>query len=202
MRIRKSDFVGLGQVFRFTLTQMLKNRANLISAIILIVFAIAAFPLSGLLAGATQDMEATEIACVYVENQTPFALDLATLPQDAAFSNTTFAAYNAQALGAKDVHATLTDAGEEGYQITLTCQAETDVADWELDSLYQLLSQSLLLSRIVQSGATSEQLAIAGANVTVSTMRLCRVSGASLYSQRRMRRRKTSVSIAPLVPQM
>ncbi len=173
MRMRKSDFKGLKPVYRFTLFQMLKNRANLISAIILILFAVAVFPLSGLIGSAAQGLEseATEIERVYVDNQTVFALDLAALPtQGQAFSKTAFSGYDAQTLGDKEVVATLSDAGQAGYQITLTCSEATEVADWELGALYDLLSQALLLSRIAQSGATPEQLGIAGANVTVSTM--------------------------------
>lgn len=169
--MHKSDFKGLKPVYRFTLFQMLKNRANLISVIILVLFSIAIFPLSGLIGNATAELDASEIACVYVENETAFSLDLAALPaQGATFAKTVFAADQEQPLGEKDVRATLTDAGAEGYRIALTCAAESDVAEWELQELYTLLSQSLLRARIAACGATPEQLAIAGANVTVSTM--------------------------------
>ena len=42
--MKRSDFTGLGNVYRFTLTQQLKNRANLISLAILLLFCLASVP--------------------------------------------------------------------------------------------------------------------------------------------------------------
>lgn len=51
MRLTRSDFTGTGKVFVFTLMQQLKNRANQISLLIILLFALLALPVAALLMG-------------------------------------------------------------------------------------------------------------------------------------------------------
>ena len=44
MKLRKSDFTGTGKVYRFTLSQMMKGKANIISLIIFFLIAAASIP--------------------------------------------------------------------------------------------------------------------------------------------------------------
>ena len=51
MKLSKADFIGTGNVFRFTLAAHLKNRSNIVSMIIMLVFAIVSAPVMALVSG-------------------------------------------------------------------------------------------------------------------------------------------------------
>ena len=73
MKLRKSDFTGTGKVFRFTLSQMVKGKANIITMLIFFLFAAASIPIMTVMMGGQQDASADEaaslgITAVYVQN--------------------------------------------------------------------------------------------------------------------------------------
>ena len=99
MKLRKSDFTGTGKVFRFTLSQMVKGKANIITMLIFFLFAAASIPIMTVMMGGQQDASADEaaslgITAVYVQNETGYELDLGSIPQrndifiDTAFIDT------------------------------------------------------------------------------------------------------------------
>ena len=75
----KGAFRGTGSVLRFTLAETLKSRANIISCVILLLFALAAYPMivltGGADAGALHVPETTGTAVVTLANQTTLPLD-------------------------------------------------------------------------------------------------------------------------------
>ena len=86
MKLRKSDFTGTGKVFRFTLSQMVKGKANIITMLIFFLFAAASIPIMTVMMGGQQDASADEaaslgITAVYVQNETGYELDLGSIPQ-------------------------------------------------------------------------------------------------------------------------
>ena len=95
MKLRKSDFTGTGKVFRFTLVQMLKGKANIITMLIFFLFAAGSIPVMTLMMGGEQsqfdEAEASRIAAVYVRNDTGYELDLESISRrDKFFSDTNF----------------------------------------------------------------------------------------------------------------
>lgn len=75
----KGAFRGTGSVLRFTLAETLKSRANIISCVILLLLAFAAYPMIVLIggadAGALHVPETTGTAIVTLANQTTLPLD-------------------------------------------------------------------------------------------------------------------------------
>ena len=86
MKLRKSDFTGTGKVYRFTLSQMMKGKAKIISLIIFFLIAAASIPVMTVMMGgekaASPDSPgAVGIAAVYVQNDTGYELGLESVPQ-------------------------------------------------------------------------------------------------------------------------
>lgn len=81
MKTKKSDFTGTGSVYRFTLVQMLKAKANLITTVIFLLFAVAAIPVSTFIMGGEKS-SISEIATVYVRNDSGYALEPAQISQE------------------------------------------------------------------------------------------------------------------------
>ena len=65
------DLSGTGQVYRFTLSQLLKSRANRVTLIIMMLLAAVSMPLTALLGGETPETSDTAgLASVRVDNRT------------------------------------------------------------------------------------------------------------------------------------
>ena len=74
----KEEFRGTGQVFSFTLTQLLKAKGNIVSMIIMVLFALISVPLTALVGGGSFFNENASVKTLYIENKTD--LDLTGLP--------------------------------------------------------------------------------------------------------------------------
>ena len=96
------DRSGTGQVYRFTLSQLLKSRANRVTLIIMVLLAAVSMPLTALLGGETPETSDTaSLTSVRVDNRTDLALDFSG---DAYWADTDFSA----------------DAGEPDAVVTVT----------------------------------------------------------------------------------
>ena len=99
------DLSGTGQVYRFTLSQLLKSRANRVTLIIMVLLAAVSMPLTALLGGETPETSDTAgLASVRVDNRTDLALDFSG---DAYWADTDFSA------GAGEPDAVVTITGDE-----------------------------------------------------------------------------------------
>ncbi|MDY2628433.1 MAG: ABC transporter permease [Lachnospiraceae bacterium] len=78
MKLRKEEFKGTGQVYRFTLVQLLKSRTNLVSAIIMILFALFSIPVMTFINGDSED-DISSLHTVYYLNETSCPVDFGTL---------------------------------------------------------------------------------------------------------------------------
>ena len=84
------DLSGTGQVYRFTLSQLLKSRANRVTLIIMVLLAAVSMPLTALLGGETPETSDTAgLASVRVDNRTDLVLDYSG---DAYWADTDFSA--------------------------------------------------------------------------------------------------------------
>lgn len=106
------DLSGTGQVYRFTLSQLLKSRANRVTLIIMMLLAAVSMPLTALLGGETPETSDTAgLASVRVDNRTDLALDFSG---DAYWADTDFSA------DAGEPDAVVTITGDEtGYQVAV-----------------------------------------------------------------------------------
>jgi ABC-type Na+ efflux pump permease subunit len=172
MKQYKGQLTGTGMVYRFTLTQFLKNKANMISLIIIILFSIASVPVTSLIGNSGSTALYSDVANVYFSDcAEPYALTGADL-QNAAdenefWSKTTFhsvdgaPADSAQsAPGPNDVYASILFDAETGtYQLSVTAAENTELSDNDIASLSTFLTEQFDQMRYRTLHISEEQLA-------------------------------------------
>lgn len=143
------DLSGTGQVYRFTLSQLLKSRANRVTLIIMVLLAAVSMPLTALLGGETPETSDTAgLASVRVDNRTDLALDFSG---DAYWADTDFSA------GAGEPDAVVTITGDEtGYQVAVNGSETADAG--ELSQLAETARQAVRDACLRAAGLSSRQL--------------------------------------------
>lgn len=143
------DLSGTGQVYRFTLSQLLKSRANRVTLIIMVLLAAVSMPLTALLGGETPETSDTAgLASVRVDNRTDLVLDFSG---EAYWADTDFSA------GAGEPDAVVTITGDEtGYQVAVV-GSETAHAG-ELSQLAETARQAVRDACLRAAGLSSRQL--------------------------------------------
>lgn len=143
------DLSGTGQVYRFTLSQLLKSRANRVTLIIMVLLAAVSMPLTALLGGETPETSDTAgLASVRVDNRTDLALDFSG---DAYWADTDFSAD----AGEQDAVVTVTG-DETGYQVAVVGSETADAG--ELSQLAETARQAVRDACLRAAGLSSRQL--------------------------------------------
>jgi len=143
------DLSGTGQVYRFTLSQLLKSRANRVTLIIMVLLAAVSMPLTALLGGETPETSDTAgLASVRVDNRTDLVLDFSG---DAYWADTDFSA------GAGEPDAVVTITGDEtGYQVAVNGSETADAG--ELSQLAETARQAVRDACLRAAGLSSRQM--------------------------------------------
>ena len=143
------DLSGTGQVYRFTLSQLLKSRANRVTLIIMVLLAAVSMPLTALLGGETPETSDTAgLTSVRVDNRTDLALDFSG---DAYWADTDFSA------DAGEPDAVVTVTGDEtGYQVAVNGSETADAG--ELSQLAETARQAVRDACLQAAGLSSRQL--------------------------------------------
>lgn len=143
------DLSGTGQVYRFTLSQLLKSRANRVTLIIMVLLAAVSMPLTALLGGETPETSDTAgLASVRVDNRTDLVLDFSG---DAYWADTVFSA------DAGEPDAVVTITGDEtGYQVAVVGSETADAG--ELSQLAETARQAVRDACLRAAGLSSRQL--------------------------------------------
>ena len=143
------DLSGTGQVYRFTLSQLLKSRANRVTLIIMVLLAAVSMPLTALLGGETPETSDTAgLASVRVDNRTDLALDFSG---DAYWADTDFS------VGAGEPDAVVTITGDEtGYQVAVVGSESAHAG--ELSQLAETARQAVRDACLRAAGLSSRQL--------------------------------------------
>lgn len=143
------DLSGTGQVYRFTLSQLLKSRANRVTLIIMVLLAAVSMPLTALLGGETPETSDTaSLASVRVDNRTDLVLDFSG---DAYWADTDFSA------DAGEPDAVVTITGDEtGYQVAVNGSETADAG--ELSQLAESARQAVRNACLQAAGLSSRQL--------------------------------------------
>ncbi|MBQ3880253.1 MAG: ABC transporter permease [Oscillospiraceae bacterium] len=97
MKLSKQDFTGTGKVFRFTLLEHLKNKSNIVSIVILVIFALVSVPVVNIFSGSSgpdmgivrESKSPIETVLVLTDMEVP-PLDEADFAADPYFSDTKF----------------------------------------------------------------------------------------------------------------
>lgn len=143
------DLSGTGQVYRFTLSQLLKSRVNRVTLIIMVLLAAVSMPLTALLGGETPETSDTaSLTSVRVDNRTDLALDFSG---DAYWADTDFSA------DAGEPDAVVTVTGDEtGYQVAVNGSEAADAG--ELSQLAETARQAVRDACLRAAGLSSRQL--------------------------------------------
>lgn len=143
------DLSGMGQVYRFTLSQLLKSRANRVTLIIMVLLAAVSMPLTALLGGETPETSDTaSLTSVRVDNRTDLVLDFSG---DAYWADTDFSA------DAGEPDAVVTITGDEtGYQVAVVGSESADAG--ELSQLAETARQAVRDACLRAAGLSSRQL--------------------------------------------
>lgn len=143
------DLSGTGQVYRFTLSQLLKSRANRVTLIIMVLLAAVSMPLTALLGGETPETSDTAgLTSVRVDNRTDLVLDFSG---DAYWADTDFSA------DAGEPDAVVTVTGDEtGYQVAVVGSESADAG--ELSQLAETARQAVRDACLRAAGLSSRQL--------------------------------------------
>ena len=143
------DLSGTGQVYRFTLSQLLKSRANRVTLIIMVLLAAVSMPLTALLGGETPETSDTaSLASVRVDNRTDLVLDFSG---NAYWAGTDFSA------DAGEPDAVVTITGDEtGYQVAVNGSETADAG--ELSQLAETARQAVRDACLRAAGLSSRQM--------------------------------------------
>ena len=143
------DLSGTGQVYRFTLSQLLKSRANRVTLIIMVLLAAVGMPLTALLGGETPETSDTAgLASVRVDNRTDLVLDFSS---EAYWADTDFSA------DAGEPDAVVTVTGDEtGYQVAVVGSESAHAG--ELSQLAETARQAVRDACLRAAGLSSRQL--------------------------------------------
>ncbi len=178
MKLRKSDFTGTGKVYRFTLSQMMKGKANIISLIIFFLIAAASIPVMTVMMGgekaASPDSPgAVGIVAVYVQNDTGYELGLESVPQrNEIFENTEFVDTDLMNVEwSKDTYESMLqpeeiyvhlqrDEEKMCFSIGAYALEDKEFPDGDIDSCVSMLSGLLDEARYAGQDAKAEQIAV------------------------------------------
>ena len=143
------DLSGTGQVYRFTLSQLLKSRANRVTLIIMVLLAAVSMPLTALLGGETPETSDTAgLTSVRVDNRTDLILDFSG---DAYWADTDFSA------DAGEPDAVVTVTGDEtGYQVAVVGSESAHAG--ELSQRAETARQAVRDACLQAAGLSSRQL--------------------------------------------
>lgn len=182
MKMHKSDFAGTGKVYRFSLQQLFRSKANMISMVIMLVMAIGVVPLMVLLGGGEVSIDETlDGSVVYIQNDTSYALDTDALQEDyPAFAHTEFAEASfdkeewKENLSSEDFYIHIYKNAEEGAYYLDVSYLEGSLYDGSdvLNTLENALTEAFDQARYDTLEATPEQLKIVTSTYATETLLL------------------------------
>ncbi len=190
MKLSKNDFTGTGKVFRFTLAQMVKGKANIISTLIFFLLAALSIPVMTLMMGGEKTASSEEspdsgITAVYVRNDTGYELDLGSIQKrDEIFAYTEFVDTDTMDIEwSEDTYESLIKSAEayvhlqrDTEKMCFTIGAYTledkDFSDEAMDSCLSMLSGLLDEARYIQQNARPEQIALLTGSYETSTQKV------------------------------
>lgn len=171
----KQSLAGTGKVFSFSFIEFMKSRSNIVSLIILMVFALASVPVGTLAAGGTfSKSDVSQAGTVYINNES--GLDLAAeniAEADPYFSVTAFTAawmtadgFRSSA-GENDVYASVSADGG-AYSVLLTLPDGSVLPEEDISRLSELLTEQVHLARCAALGLGVEETGLLSASVDYS----------------------------------
>ena len=175
MKQNKSELQGAGKVFRFTFLQFAKNKANMITLIIMFVIALFSVPVTTLFSGGgISTGDSAGISKVYWQDQTGYSVNLAEAAEEdgyfrnTAFEEAEFSIDDFESSGEEDSVYVLFSENEAtgGTMISVRCLPEQEPSDSDLSGLQTLASQAVEQAKLSALQITEAQRATLLAGVT------------------------------------
>ena len=152
---KRNAFAGTGQVFRFTMAQLLKSKANLRSLIFMLILALVSIPLISLLRGNANRSSDTTL---YIENRTAVSLNgFASFMEERGFGGITITEGTAPEK-LKNACALRLNAGEGG-QLAVSILSRSGSGFSSDDDLYaSCLASYAYIQQLKDSGLSDEEI--------------------------------------------
>ena len=177
MRSKQNSLSGTAEVYRFTIGQMVKGKANIFMIIILVLSVLASGPLTALLGGGNKP-EKSKITAVHVKNDSGYPLVFETLTEE-YFANTCFSDTElteetfGEQLGDTEVFAQITKDDVQGeFRLDAFTLEGSRIEQSDLDACVNVLSDLFNTARYSQINAGEEQLAILMSSYTTQTKKI------------------------------
>ena len=177
MRSKQNRLSGTAEVYRFTIGQMVKGKANIFMIIILVLSVLASGPLTALLGGGNKP-EKSKITAVHVKNDSGYPLVFETLTEE-YFANTCFSDTElteetfGEQLGDTEVFAQITKDDVQGeFRLDAFTLEGSRIEQSDLDACVNVLSDLFNTARYSQINAGEEQLAILMSSYTTQTKKI------------------------------
>jgi len=157
--MNKDSLTGMGKVYRFTLRQLLKNKANIVTLVLFTLIALLAVPVAGFILGGVSPPETSEITQVYINNETSYAPDTSDMGDYFAsviFRDTTDS-FKDTNLEATALYVKITD-GDGAVSLSVIKPEYTELGDSDIEQLREALTEAVSKARLLTFGATQEQL--------------------------------------------
>ena len=174
--MNKDSLLGTGKVYRFTLRQLLKSKANRATFILFALIAILAVPVASLIMGGEKAPEVSAIKKVYIANDTIYELDLSNFGDYfklVMFENVDYDAKTAASmLEPAELYANIhnDETAYGGVALQLLKPAETTVTDAEIELLCAALCDSVTQARYEFIGIPPAQVKTATADFSFTVM--------------------------------
>lgn len=183
MSMKKSSISGWRDVFAFTLTQTLKNKAYRISFLIMALIAVVSMPLIQFLTkgGEANSAETSPVAKVYVQNETSLPeLDFSLLKQTDTFKDTVFTNLTedydtvSQRIEKSERDSVILTIKEQNNSFVLAFAkaSKGPVKDGAIALLGEKMTDTFHSLRLTAGGVTKEQNELIGAKVNTKTVKL------------------------------
>lgn len=178
MKLNKGEIRGTKSVFGFTLKQYAKSKANRIMLAIFIILALISVPVMSLLYENKDDeVEASAISKVYIDNASDYEIDIQGLSSDEAWKKTEFVSTPSPGkdlsslLSEKEAAVSTSFDKEKGsYVINAYTSDKGEISKYELNSLSGYMLNRFNEARYKATGATDSQLHMVMSPFNVSTM--------------------------------
>ncbi|NLK74012.1 MAG: ABC transporter permease [Clostridiales bacterium] len=176
--MKKSNITGWQDVFTFTLVQTLKNKAFIVSYIIMLVMALVSMPLVSKLVSGSDDIITGPIPVnkVYINNETDMDIDFTGALENSNISHMVFENINeAYDTVEKRVQESehdaviLTISDTDGvYSLNLLKASESSINEIHMQMLQGALLEQFDIIRLRAQGISEEQIAMLYANISTA----------------------------------
>jgi len=183
-----SKLAGTGKVYRFTLKQYSKNKANMIISAILLVAALVSVPVMSLVMGGSAKTETphmvsdnivSDISAVWIRNDTGYDLATGNLERDDVFGRVEFRSADFDAntykehIGPQEAFVEICfDSSKNSYVIRAHVSDDTFLHGSDLYHLTSQISMLFEQSRLQSLGITEDQLSIITSGYYSASMNL------------------------------